>query len=149
MDRLFRLIPRMMELLHEWYALEPHTWQRAALIKPPEFAAMRQVVGDLIASRQAGPGMPDAEMKAKVVEMVRLLEASAVVTFHHAAHLLPGQDVDPDARINPQAVSLRPDRWEADGLFDDSGLTLAEAAGIAEGLQEELVGLWSVGAPVA
>ena len=35
----------------------------------------------------------------------------------------PGEDV----KINPYAVSLDPDRWEADGLFDGSGMSLAEA----------------------
>ena len=28
--------------------------------------------------------------------------------------------------INPYAVSLAPDRWEADGLFDGGGLSLGE-----------------------
>ena len=35
----------------------------------------------------------------------------------------PGED----EKINPYAVSLDPSRWEADGLLDGSGLSLAEA----------------------
>ena len=33
----------------------------------------------------------------------------------------------PDEKINPYAVSLDPSRWEADGLFDGSGMSLTEA----------------------
>ena len=35
----------------------------------------------------------------------------------------PGED----QKINPSAISLDPSRWAADGLFDGSGMTIAEA----------------------
>jgi flavin-dependent dehydrogenase len=151
MDRLFRLIPRMEALLRKWHELEQREWHQAVLVKPPEFHAMRDVVGDLVAARERGPGgVDDAELVQKVSEMVRLLEAAAVVTFHEAAKSLPGHEVDPEARINPHAVGLLPHRWEIDGLLDDRGLTLAEANEIAHGLQDELVNLRSIAAePVA
>jgi flavin-dependent dehydrogenase len=150
MDRLFRLIPRVEALLRRWYELEQREWQQPALVKPPEFAAMREIVGDLQASYQNGPGgVSDAELKKKVSDMIRLLEAAAVVTFHQAAKSLRGVQVDPEARIDPHAVSLLPHRWQIDGLFDDEGMTLAEAADVAEGLQAELEHLRSIGEPVA
>jgi len=32
-----------------------------------------------------------------------------------------------DVKINPYAVSLNPERWEADGMLGGEGLTVAEA----------------------
>jgi hypothetical protein len=56
-----------------------------------------------------------------------MMEAFAVLAFSRAATNLgdaaPGEDV----KINPYAVSLDPERWEADGLFDGSGMSLVEA----------------------
>ena len=46
-----------------------------------------------------------------------------------------GRPARPEARINPAAISLDPDRWEADGLFDGSGKTLAEANERAPGIE--------------
>jgi flavin-dependent dehydrogenase len=150
LDRLFRLIPRVERMIRDWHALEQRRWDRAMLVKPPEFAAMRDVVGDLRASHENGPGSVDDEtLKAKVRQMVELLEAAAVVTFHHAAKSLRDAELDPEARVDPHAISLQPERWEADGLFADGGLTLAEASEIAAGLDEELEHLRSIGAPVA
>lgn len=149
LDRLMRLIPRVERMIRDWYELEDHDWQRAALVKPPEFAAMRTIVQDLIAARERGPGgVDDATLRDKVSEMVRLLEAAAVVTFHEAVKSLPGHDLDPDERVDPHAISLHPDRWDADGLTADSGMTLAEASEVAEGLQAEIQHLRSIRAAV-
>ena len=38
--------------------------------------------------------------------------------------------------INPLAVSLQPEQWEADGLFSDDGMTLAEALEQLPGIEE-------------
>ena len=49
-----------------------------------------------------------------------------MLVFHRAATNLsdaPGED----EKINPYAVSLDPDRWEADGMLNGEGLSLAEA----------------------
>ena len=56
-----------------------------------------------------------------------MMEAFAVLAFSRAAVNLGDAAPGDDDKINPYAVSLNPDRWEADGLFDGSGLTLAEA----------------------
>ena len=42
-----------------------------------------------------------------------------MLVFHRAARTLGDAAPDEDEKINPYAVSLDPDRWEADGLFDD------------------------------
>jgi hypothetical protein len=149
LDRLLRLIPRVEAMIRRWYELDPRDWRGPGLVKPPEFAAMREVVSDLLSLHEQGPGATDdAALKQRVSEMINLLEAAAVVTFHEAAKSLPSQKVDPEARINPHAVGLLPHRWEIDGLFDDSGITLAEASEVAAGLQAELEQLGSIGQPV-
>jgi flavin-dependent dehydrogenase len=148
MDRWRRLIPRVERLIRDWHALETRTWQRAMLVKPPEVAAMRGIVGDLIATRQNGPGrVDDQKLKAEVAEMIRLLEAAAIVTFAEAIKDLSGHDVDSNARINPYAISLQPDLWKADGLFAGAGMTLSEAKAVAQGLDAELEQLRAIGEP--
>jgi flavin-dependent dehydrogenase len=149
LNRLLDLIPRVERMIRDWHALETREWNQSVLVKPPEFHAMREIVGDLVALRAQGPGVEDDALKAKVGEMIRLLEAAAVVTFHHAAASLPGVEVDPEARVNPHAISLAPDRWDAEGLFDERGLTLAEANEVAQGLKGELEHLQSIAQPVA
>ncbi len=63
------------------------------------------------------------------------LKAFAVWVFHKAAKNLP-EPPDEGARINPLAISLQPDQWEADGLFSDDGMTLAEALEQLPGVEE-------------
>jgi hypothetical protein len=55
------------------------------------------------------------------------MEGFAVLAFHRAAQNLGDAAPSEDEKINPYAVSLDPDRWEADGLFNGQGMTLAEA----------------------
>ena len=50
-----------------------------------------------------------------------------MLAFHKAALNLPDDGAGEDEKINPYAVSLDPDRWEADGLLNGEGLSLAEA----------------------
>ena len=55
------------------------------------------------------------------------MEAFAVLAFSRAAQNLGDAAPGEAEKINPYAVSLNPDRWEADGLLDGSGMSLAEA----------------------
>ena len=50
-----------------------------------------------------------------------------MLAFHRAAQNLGDAAPGEDEKINPYAVSLDPERWEADGLFDGEGMSLAEA----------------------
>ena len=51
---------------------------------------------------------------------------------------LPDGAPDEDQKINPYAISLDPDRWEADGLFNGDGMSLAEARQTPAGGMENL-----------
>ena len=63
------------------------------------------------------------------------MEAVAVAIFHKAA-TAPRRRGHPlaDAKIDPYAVGLDPGRWEEDGLFSDSGLSLADAQERTQGI---------------
>jgi hypothetical protein len=62
-----------------------------------------------------------------MAENADLMEAYAVLAFHRAATNLADAAPGADEKINPYAASLDPDRWEADGLFNGSGMSLSEA----------------------
>ena len=51
----------------------------------------------------------------------------AVAIFHHAAEAVLTEKPDPERPVNPYKVSMHPERWEEDGLYDEPGLTLAQA----------------------
>ena len=81
-------------------------------------------------------GFDDETLKAKIAANADLLEAIAVLIFAKAARTLGDVAPDETTKIDPYAVSLDPDRWEADGLFDENGLSAAEARqGPAGGLE--------------
>jgi hypothetical protein len=69
----------------------------------------------------------DDALAAQLAANADLMEAYAVLAFHKAALSLPDGGPGEDETINPYAVGLDPDRWEADGLFNGEGLSLAEA----------------------
>ena len=72
-------------------------------------------------------GFDDDALAAQLAANADLMEAYAVLAFHRAR--CPCRDGPPgeDEKINPYAISLDPDRWEADGLFNGDGLSLVEA----------------------
>jgi len=72
-------------------------------------------------------GFDDEAIKARMRANADLLEAYAVLAFNRAAQNLGDAAPGEDEKINPYAVSLDPDRWEADGLLGGQGLTVAEA----------------------
>ena len=126
--RFWRASGRLELLFRDWFRLAGREYRRA-FVAPTGFPSMGMRHVELAA------GFDDDALKAKIAENADLYEAVAVLIFHKAAGSLPGGPPDPDARINPTAISLDPDRWEADGLFDDSGLTLAEANERAPGIE--------------
>ena len=66
---------------------------------------------------------------------VKYLKALAVWIFHRAARNLPEQP-DENRGINPLAISLHPERWEADGLYSDDGISLVQAREMLPGIEE-------------
>jgi hypothetical protein len=69
----------------------------------------------------------DDTVKAKLAATADMMEAFAVLAFSRAAQNLGDAAPGEDEKINPYAISLDPDRWEADGLLDGKGMSLAEA----------------------
>ncbi len=66
---------------------------------------------------------------------LKYLEALAVWIFHRAARNLP-EPPDENRPINWLAISLHPERWEADGLYSDDGISLAQAREMLPGIEE-------------
>jgi 2-polyprenyl-6-methoxyphenol hydroxylase-like FAD-dependent oxidoreductase len=149
MDRFIRLVPVVEQLIRDWHPLERASAD-GVLIRPVEVAAMRHVMGGLIESReQGGNAFDDETLATTVADRVRMLEAVAVVFFAEAVAQLPDQELPADARIDPYAISLQPDRWEADRVFGGEGLTVDEARQRTEGLTDALEALRAgQGAPV-
>jgi hypothetical protein len=128
MERFWRLNERLEALFRDWFAVGAKEYHRA-FVAPTGFPAMG------IRHVELAAGFDDAALKAKIAENADLLEAVAVAVFHKAAASLPDGGPDPETKIDPQAISLDPDRWEKDGLVNDSGLTLAEAHELAPGVE--------------
>jgi len=120
-ERIWSLNRRLEGLYRQWHALAAREWRRG-YVGVTSFPALIQRHVELTA------GFDDDALKAKLAANADLLEAVAVLIFNKAAatalgDAAPGEDVT----INPYAVGLEPGRWQADGLFDGSGLTVAAA----------------------
>ncbi|MGH2854762.1 MAG: NAD(P)/FAD-dependent oxidoreductase, partial [Solirubrobacteraceae bacterium] len=121
-ERAMGLTPILQRLFHEWDELDHREWL-GAFSPPTAFPQLPQRHLDLHS------GMDDDRLRAQLAENVELYEALAVTMFAKAAESLePGVQLDPEAPINPYAISLDPGRWEADGLFDGSGYSPAQVA---------------------
>ena len=126
-ERAIPLLARVEGFLREWHALDQREWQGVSVLT--KFQPMRDRQVDLVTP------MDDETFSASFRRNVELLEALAVTLFHYAARLLPEQPPE-DARINPRAISLKPENWESDGLYDESGVSLAEAKEKLPGVDE-------------
>jgi flavin-dependent dehydrogenase len=135
-ERIWTLNRRLETVFRQWNALDSREWRRA-YVSPVSFPAMLERHIELVA------GFDDDALKAKIASNAALMEAFAVLIFHKAAQTLEGGAPDEQAKINPYAIGLEPDRWESDGLFRGDGITLAEArasqAGGAENLYMEQI----------
>jgi flavin-dependent dehydrogenase len=137
LDRLERVSIGMHELLREWHELERRP---RAPVMPPPFAVL---IEGLFGLAKEYPD-DDALLEA-LRENVRNSEAIAVAILERAARSLP-QPLPSGRTINPYAVSLKPDRWQDDGLFAGDGMTVEEARQIVEGID----GIWdTTAAPAA
>jgi flavin-dependent dehydrogenase len=119
-ERVWALNRRLEAMYREWNALDDREWRRA-YVSPVAFPAMLERHIELVA------GFDDETLKAKVASNRELMEAYTLILFNKAAQLLGDAAPAEDVKLNPYAVSLDPDRWEADGLFGNGGMTIAEA----------------------
>ena len=120
LERIWSLT-RVLEVMYrEWNALESREWRRA-IVPTSGFPAMVERHVDM------GGGFDDATLRAKLAATAELMEAYAVIVFARAAKALGVATPGEDDKINPYAISLDPDRWEADGLLSAEGLSAAEA----------------------
>jgi flavin-dependent dehydrogenase len=116
-DRVYRVSMNMEKLFRQWHELDQSFEADLGGIGVwPMMKATNAVV----------QSYEDAELQEELRSQADCAEALAVALFHKAAALLP-EPPDPARAVNPYAVGLEPDRWEEDGLFDESGLTLEKA----------------------
>lgn len=118
LDRLVQLNKRVHRMFREWHALG-HRERPPAM--PP---AVRPMIEALVGVMKDYPS--DDALRQKVRDDVRAAEFLAVALFHQAARDLPNSPAT-DRPINPYAVGLDPERWEADGLYEPPGVTIDEA----------------------
>ena len=124
--------PRLEAMYREWNELERREWRRA-IVPSAAFPAMFDRHRDMVA------GFDDEALKARMAANADLLEAYAVLAFNRAAQNLGTPRRARTEKINPYAVSLDPERWEADGLLDGEGLTRDRGARVAGGRDGEPV----------
>ena len=88
--------------------------------------------------------LPDDDaLRADLQAQIRNQEAFLIAVFAQALKEVPDAPAI-DGPVNPLAVGLDPSKWEADGLFDGSGLTIEDARGLCPGLDA----FWDPTAPV-
>jgi flavin-dependent dehydrogenase len=119
-ERIWDITLKLEAMYREWNPLEDREWTRA-MVPTQAFPAMFERHVDMVG------GFDDETLKQKVASTRELMEAYAVLAFNRAASALPDGAPDENQKINPYAVSLDPDRWEEDGLFNGEGMSVAEA----------------------
>ncbi|MBV9715582.1 MAG: FAD-dependent monooxygenase [Solirubrobacterales bacterium] len=122
------LLGRMQDLYRDWHQIDQRKFEGVSVLST-EFQKFIEIQHEL--------GVPQDldTMIDRAKEKVEVMKAIAVWTFHMGAKHLPAPP-DPHRPINPLMVSLRPEQWEADGLFADEGMTLAQALEVIPGIEE-------------
>ena len=125
LERLFQLNMRVHQFFKEWHELERP--ERPPAMPPP----VRTMIAGLLGLLKEYPD--DEAIRQEIRDEVQLSEAFAVALFAQAVRALP--DGPPtDRPINPYAIGLDPSRWEADGLFEQPGLTIEQARELSPGI---------------
>jgi flavin-dependent dehydrogenase len=132
-QRSAQLAVRVQQLFRDWHAASQPPNPTGIHAVTSKFPGMWDRLKELKA------GLDDETLLSRYTTNVDILEGMAVMLFHKAAKRLPDGPPDPERKINPHAISLHPERWEADGLFDDNGLTLAEARQQSQGFEVMLL----------
>jgi flavin-dependent dehydrogenase len=130
--RILDLSARVQQLFRDWHGLGQREW-RNVMITNHTFPGLMRVHENLVTP------VDEKTHKRRYARNVTLCEAVAVVFFHKAIERVPGLNVDAETAINPYAVGLDQERWEADGLFKSPGITLNQARMNAAGIENMLV----------
>jgi flavin-dependent dehydrogenase len=118
----YRLNMNYQRMILEWYELEGDT----------DDPLKGLVARPLVEGRVFLEKFEDDPLREAMRRQRQYAEALAVAVFHRAASSVLDDPPDPERTINPYAVSLSPERWEADGLFDGSGMTLEQAVEVTK-----------------
>lgn len=127
-DIVIPAIPRMQQLFRDWHALDQTQYEGVSVLSKP-------LTPYVWAQEEIGLAGDDDELLERAHRKVETIKALAVWIFHKAARHLPDPP-DESVAINPLAISLQPEQWEADGLFSDDGLTLAQALEQLPGIED-------------
>lgn len=127
-DIVIPVIPRMQQLFRDWHALDQTQYEGVSVLS-------KELEPYIWAQEEIGLAGSDDELLERAHRKVETIRALAVWIFHKAARNLP-EPPDENVAINPLAVSLQPDQWDADGLFSDEGLTLAQALEQLPGIED-------------
>ncbi len=122
------LLGRMQDMYRDWHQLDQRRFEGVSVLST-EFEPFIEIQHDLGAPQEL------AKMIERAQDKVEVMKAVAVWTFHMGAKHLP-EPPDPERAINPLAVSLRPEKWEEEGLFAADGMTLAQALELIPGIEE-------------
>jgi flavin-dependent dehydrogenase len=127
LDRMYRLNINTQKLFREWHQLSRG---RPTPIGRPKFihAYRPESLPSLVEQ------FTDDQLREHLRHEREVTEGLAVAMFHRAAADLP-QPPPADRPVNPYAVGLEPETWEADGLYEQPGLTLAQALQRAPGFE--------------
>ena len=118
----------MQQLFRDWHALDQTQYEGVSVLS-------KQLEPYIWAQEEIGLAGSDDELLERARRKVETIKALAVWIFHKAAKNLPDPP-DENVAINPLAISLQPEQWEADGLFSDEGLTLAQALEQLPGIED-------------
>ena len=127
-ETIIPLLERMQELYADWHEIDQRKFEGVSVLSTGFKPFIK-------AQHEMGEPFPQEEMIERAKEKVEVMKAVAVWTFHMGAKHLPDPP-DPNRRINPLMVSLRPEKWEEEGLFTEDGWTLAEALELIPGIDE-------------
>jgi flavin-dependent dehydrogenase len=127
LDRMYRLNINMQKLFREWHQLDQE--RPTPAVRPKFIHAYRPESLPALVEQ-----FTDEQLREHLRHERQVTEALAVAMFHRAAADLPEPPAS-DRPINPYAVGLRPETWEADGIYEQPGLTLDEAMQLATGFE--------------
>jgi flavin-dependent dehydrogenase len=125
-DRIYALNIQMHKLFRQWHELEQLP-QEGEFVKTALVTPIRENLA------MPNEDYDDEGIREKLRWQVQMSEAMSVAIFHKAASAL-AEPPKPGRAVNPYALGLKPAGWDADGLYDESGMTLDEARERVEGV---------------